>query len=575
MTRASAVAQEVLDRANQWLSSCFDEETRQTVQTWIQNDPNELEEGFWKDLEFGTGGMRGIMGVGSARMNTYTVQKATQGLCNWLIARNPGKALKSVIAFDSRHQSQKFALDAARVFAANKIEVWVFPDLRPTPMLSFAVRHLQADCGIMITASHNPPQYNGFKVYNHEGCQVYTPDDKEIVQAVENTHYEQIQTSYLSDPAIHTLDSTIDDAFFQAISSQRRLKRLEPKLGSHLRIIYSSLHGTGITLVPSALASWGFKDVTNVDAQAKPNGNFPSVAAPNPEDPSAMEMGVQQMLAQQADLLLANDPDADRLGVAVIHQQRSRLLNGQEIAILLTDFLLRHSDPGASPQPAVIKSLVTTNLIRHMCKRHGIACFDVLPGFKFVGRLIAQWQKRSSYQFLFGAEESHGYLAGFHARDKDGVVSACLIAELALECKLEKKTLIDRLEEIYAEYGYYGHRLVNLAQTDTPEGRHIMNEQMKSLRLHAPQTLAGIPLTHSVDLNQTDKVLEPLVMSNVLIWTLADQTEVIIRPSGTEPKIKVYISCSSPLNEEPLSQIMHETSKRLDLIDEAVRKLFS
>lgn len=575
MTRASAFSQEVLDRANQWLSSYFDEETRQTVQQWIKNDPSELEEGFWKDLEFGTGGMRGVMGVGSARMNTYTVQKATQGLCNWLISRNPGKPLKSVIAFDSRHQSQKFALDAARVFAANKIEVWVFPELRPTPMLSFAVRHLQADCGIMITASHNPPQYNGFKVYNKEGCQVYAPDDKEIVQAVENTRYDQIQTSYLSDPAIHTLDSSIDEAFLQSIATQRKLKRLEPSLGSHLRIVYSSLHGTGITTVPSALSSWGFKDVHIVDAQAKPDGNFPSVVAPNPEDPSAMEMGVQQMLAYQADLLLANDPDADRLGVAVIHDKRRRMLNGQEISVLLTDFLLRHTNPQASPQPAVIKSLVTTNLIRKMCKRHGVGCFDVLPGFKFVGRLIAHWQKQASYQFIFGAEESHGYLAGLHARDKDGVISACLIAELALECKLQDKTLMDRLEEIYTEYGYFGHRLINLSQSDTPEGRSIMDAQMSQLRAHPPQSLAGLTLTHALDLSKASEVKEPLMSSNVLIWTFDNQTEVIIRPSGTEPKIKVYISCVSPSNQTNLAQSIQETSRNLDSIDEAVRKLFS
>jgi phosphomannomutase len=575
MTRSSEISKEVLDRARQWLSNCFDEATRQQVQQWMDYDPVELEEAFWKDLEFGTGGMRGIMGIGSARMNTYTVQKATQGLCNWLKQRYPGKSLKSVIAFDSRHQSQKFALDAARVFAANKIEAWVFPELRPTPMLSFAVRHLQADCGIMITASHNPPEYNGFKVYNHEGCQFYLPDDENIVQSVNHTSYEDIQAGYLSDPLIHMLDASLDEAYLETITRERRLKRMSVELPKSLKIIYSNLHGTGITLVPQALKRWGFNEVQLVDSQSLPDGHFPTVVAPNPEDPAAMELGVQMMLAQKADLLLANDPDADRLGAAVIDEHKSRLLNGQEMAILLTDFLLRHNNPSQSPQPAIVKSLVTSNLIQKMCRRHGVACFDVLPGFKFIGRLMARWQKQQHYRFLLGAEESHGYLSGLHARDKDGVISACLLCELALECKLEEKTLVDRLEELYLEYGYSAHRLLNLSQKDTPEGRFIMDTQMKNLRQNPIQTLAGSRLIHTDDLS-LDKVAEPLIPSNVLIWKLEDESEVIIRPSGTEPKIKVYISYQAPVvTKELLKTSMQEAAQRLDRIEEAVRQLFN
>lgn len=575
MARSGEILKEVLERAQQWLSNCFDEATRQRVQQWIDHDTAELEEAFWKDLEFGTGGIRGIMGTGSARMNTYTVQKATQGLCDWLKKKHPEKPLKSVIAFDSRHQSQKFALDAARVFAANKIEVWVFPELRPTPMLSFAVRHLEADCGIMITASHNPPQYNGFKVYNSEGCQFYLPEDSEIVQSVSHTSYEQIQASYLSDSFIRTLDAAIDEAYLKAISKEKRLKHLQNKDASSLHIVYSNLHGTGITLVPQALEQWGFSNLHLVDSQSLPDGDFPTVAAPNPEDPSAMELGLQQMLALKADLLLATDPDADRLGAAVIHDQKARLLNGQEIALLLTDFLLRYSDPSSSPQLAVIKSLVTSSLIEKLCKRHSVACFNVLPGFKFIGRLIAYWQKHRDYQFLLGAEESHGYLTGLHARDKDGIISACLLAELASECKSQNKTLIHRLEEIYLEYGYCAHRLLNLSQKDTPEGRAIMDDQMKKLRAHPPHEIAQSKVLNAVDL-ASDKVKEPLVKSNVLIWTLEDQSEIIIRPSGTEPKIKIYISYQAKkVTQEALGTSMQEAGKRLDQLEEAIRHLFS
>lgn len=574
MTYSGDVSNDVMNRANQWLSNYFDPETRQIVQSWIRKDPNELEEAFWKDLEFGTGGMRGLMGTGSARMNTYTVQKATQGLCNWLKNKFPDQPLKSVIAFDSRHQSQKFALDAARVFAANKIDVWIFPELRPVPMLSFAIRHLNAHCGIMITASHNPSQYNGFKAYNQEGCQFYTPDDAEIVKAVEEISYESIQTAQLSDPFIHTIDTEIDNDYFKAIAPQRRLKKLETQNGKGIHIVYSSLHGAGITLTPNALLSWGFKEVDIVNAQAKPDGNFPSVITPNPEDPSAMEMGIQQMLGKQADLLLANDPDSDRLGVAVIHEHKSRLLNGQEIAVLLTDFLVRHTDSSTTPPKAVIKSMVTSNLIREICKNHGIACFNVPTGFKFVGRLMAHWEKSGAYQFLLGAEESHGYLAGIHARDKDGVIAACLISELALECKLKNKTLVDRLEEIYKEYGYYGHRLLNLSQPDTPEGSHIMASMMTQLKQTPPEEISGLRVINKIDLNNPNDVQEPMVKSNTLIWTLENETEIIVRPSGTEPKIKVYISTSQRLENDSLLICMQKANRRLDVLEESVRKLF-
>jgi phosphomannomutase len=535
----------IYERAQAWLQDPFDLQTKQMVQDWIDHDPGELKEGFWKDLEFGTGGMRGIMGVGSSRMNKYTIQKATQGLCNWLKERanqKNTKKISAVIAYDSRHHSQEFAKEAACVFAANDVEVFFFKHLRPTPMLSFAVRHLEASCGIMITASHNPSIYNGFKVYSDEGCQVYAPDDQEIVRHVEQCDYTMIQKSEFDHPLIHHLDEAIDQDYLQAIARFQQIPALSSSFANQLKIVYTGIHGTGITLAPQALYQWGFSQVHIVDEQSQPDGNFPTVTAPNPEDQSAMELGIQQLLAHGADILLANDPDADRLGVGIHFEGKCRLLTGQEISILLADHMMRFCS--LNGDEAVIKSVVTSDLLHRLCNSYKVRCFDVLPGFKFIGRLIQKWSfDNSPYQFIFGAEESHGYLVGNYARDKDGIIAACLMAEAALQAKSEGLTLIDRLQHIYQQHGYYSHSLINLVEEDTMQGQERIAQSMSKFRFQPPLELAGFTLSSIQDLLKEAE--EPLTPANLIIWKFGDMISMIIRPSGTEPKIKIYINILS------------------------------
>lgn len=562
-SRAETIDDSILQRAKAWLHTPFDPQTSDIVHRWIEQDPYELKDAFWKDLEFGTGGMRGVMGVGSNRMNIYTIRRATQGLCNWLNAHK-NKPLKAVLAYDSRHHSKEFALEASKVFAANGITTYIFAHLRPTPVLSFAIRHLGADCGVMITASHNPPIYNGFKAYNSQGCQFYSPNDKSIISYVNECPFDIVKVASIDDPLIHILDESIDEAFLQAISLQQQTPDINQHAGKGLKIVYTNLHGTGGTMAIKALKKWGFCSVHEVLDQAQPDGNFSTVAAPNPEDASAMDLGVQQLLAQNGDLLLANDPDADRIGVAVNAANKSRLLSGQEIAILLCDHMLEHYVPQGAAQAAVIKSLVTSDLLHLLCNERKVKCFDVLPGFKYVGRLIRQWQDNHAYRFLFGAEESHGYLAGLHARDKDGIVALCLMAEAALKYKLQNLTLVDRLEQIYQKHGRYTHKLMTISQSESSQGYQKMQAIMKKLRQCPPKELAGFTVERIYDLLEDAE--EPLAPSDVLVWYLKPQASVIIRPSGTEPKIKVYLNLTS----EPSASDYNLT---LSLIEHSLKQL--
>lgn len=556
---------ESMKRAKVWQKEPFDEATCKQVEQWIENEPSEVMEAFWKELEFGTGGMRGIMGIGSSRMNVYTVVKAAQGLGNWLKKKNPAKNLRVVIAFDSRHNSQKFAQECARVLAEMEIEVHLFKHLRPTPMLSFAVRELGADGGIMITASHNPPQYNGFKAYNSQGCQFYSPDDKEIVAEAAKIDYKDLIMTSKESRRIHLINETFDSSYLKAISSLALCKKVNTSHGEELSIVYTSLHGTGVTLAPLALQSWGFSKVFCVETQCLPNGDFPTVAAPNPEDASALELGQQLLLARSADILIANDPDADRMGVCVRQGARSKILSGQEIAILLADHLLKNSNLQVEPPLAIVKSLVTSPLIAEMAKRYKVACFNVLTGFKYIGRLINLWQGNREHQFLFGAEESLGYLAGTHARDKDGIVAACLISEAALCCKRQGITLADRLEEIYSELGRYCHKLINLTRSDSIEGREEIEKIMQTLRCFPPKTVGRWQVKSIVDLKR-DPACEPLQKADLLLWNLEPKAQVIIRPSGTEPKVKVYIDLHSHQDAQSAASELRE-------LTEAVRTL--
>ncbi|VHO02068.1 phospho-sugar mutase [Candidatus Rhabdochlamydia sp. T3358] len=546
-----AIPADIQKRAEAWLNSPFDPDTQNQVRLLMQK-PQELIDAFFCDLSFGTGGMRGLMGVGTNRLNIYTIQRATQGLANYLNQQK--KTGKVVIGFDSRHHSKEFAEEAAKVLAANQIQVFLINELRPTPYISFACRFMQADAAIMITASHNPAQYNGYKVYWSDGGQVVPPHDTGIMQEVEKiSQPSQIHLSNLSNPVIQQIGNSLDQPYLQAIAPLQVFPEQDHQTGKDLKITYTSLHGTGSTIVPQALTQWGFDQIYLVKQQCQPDGSFPTVAFPNPEYKETFTMGLKYMLDTKSDLLIATDPDADRIGIAVLHHNKPTLLDGNQVAAICADYLcevlsLEHKMPARA---AIVTTIVSTQLLKSIAKRHKIAYREVLTGFKYIGELIHKWEKsQESYHFLFGAEESYGYLIGTHARDKDAIVMSCLIAEIALYAKRQNQTLQDRLEKIYQTYGLFQEKQFSMDFAPGKEGMEKIEEIMQHLRQNPLKTIAGIDVLYIEDYQKRIRfTLEPkkeealeLPSSNVLVFGLKDQSRLIIRPSGTEPKIKIYLS---------------------------------
>lgn len=542
---------DIQKRAEAWLNSPFDPDTQNQVRLLMQK-PQELIDAFFCDLSFGTGGMRGLMGVGTNRLNIYTIQRATQGLANYLNQQK--KTGKVVIGFDSRHHSKEFAEEAAKVLAANQIQVFLINELRPTPYISFACRFIQADAAIMITASHNPAQYNGYKVYWSDGGQVVSPHDTGIMQEVEKiTQPSQIHLSNLSNPVIQQIGNSLDQPYLQAIAPLQIFPEQDHQTGKNLKITYTSLHGTGSTIVPQALTKWGFDQIYLVEQQCQPDGAFPTVAFPNPEYKETFTMGLKYMLDTKSDLLIATDPDADRIGIAILHHKKPILLDGNQIAAICADYLcealsIEHKMPARA---AIVTTIVSTQLIKRIAKRHQIAYREVLTGFKYIGELIHKWEKsQESYHFLFGAEESYGYLIGTHARDKDAIVMSCLIAEIALYAKRQNQTLQDRLEKIYQTYGLFQEKQFSMDFAPGKEGREKIDKTMQHLRQKPLKAIAGIDVLYIEDYQKRIRfTLDPkeeealdLPYSNVLVFGLKDQSRLIIRPSGTEPKIKIYLS---------------------------------
>lgn len=546
---------ELLDPATQnrvstWLKGNFDKETKEEIHK-LQADPKALRDAFYADLAFGTGGLRGLMGVGSNRMNIYTVRRATLGLANYLKKSVSHTKPKVAIGFDSRYHSEVFAKEAAKVLARQDIEVYLLETLRPTPYVSFACRYLHCNAAVMITASHNPAAYNGYKVYWADGAQIVPPHDKGImdeVLAIQN--YDEIPVSSPTSPLIHVVDDSLDKEYIKAIRPLQQRQEQNKAEGAKLRIVYSSLHGTGITIAPQALQDWGFSSVLFVDEQCKPDGAFPTVSFPNPEYPETLSLGIKKLQNTASDLLLVTDPDADRLGVVVMHKGKPVTLNGNETASICASYLssaLKEKGKLSKDQ-AIVTTIVSTELLPTMCKSMGVHCVEVLTGFKYIGEKIHEWEEqKEGLKFLFGAEESYGYLVGTHARDKDAIVSCCLIAEIALYAKLQGKTLIDLLYDLYREYGVFREAQYSIDFPPGKDGMDTMKQMMKKLRDHPLEGLLGAKTLMREDYLSQERTLGngktekiDLPISDVLLYRFEDGSKVVIRPSGTEPKLKIY-----------------------------------
>lgn len=535
-----------------WLKGSYDQDTKNEIIRLVNENPQALKEAFYTTLSFGTGGLRGIMGIGSNRMNIYTIKTATQGLANY-INKQPldNKDKKVFISFDSRNHSKEFAVEAAKVLTANQIKVYLFNELRPVPLVSFGIRFKGCIAGIMITASHNPKEYNGYKVYWNDGAQVLPPHDKGIIEEVNNiSNPEEIKTTDIPNRYLEIIYDEVDLAYLSAVKKLQFNPSINQTEGDKLKIIYTSLYGAGITMVPKLLIDWGFTNLHFVEEQIKPNGNFPTTPRPNPEEKEALELGIKKLLEEKADLLIATDPDSDRMGVVSKNGDGYYIFNGNEIASICLEYIcstltaLKKMPANA----AFVKTIVTTELFSKISAHYKHPCFNVLTGFKYIGELIRNWEQSSApYQYIYGGEESFGTLLGTHARDKDAVIAAALISEVALSLKLQNKTLLDFLKEIYKKYGVFREQLLSLT-FEGSQGVLKMKEIMNRLRTTPPSHFAGVPITQIDDIqrslttffpSKTEKAIH-LPQSDVLVFWLKDGSRLIIRPSGTEPKIKLY-----------------------------------
>ena len=548
---------DVRQRARVWLGSSFDEETRTEVKRLLDKDEKELVESFYRDLEFGTGGLRGIMGVGTNRMNIYTVGMATQGMSNYIKKQFSGKAgIKVVVGHDSRNNSRLFAETTAKIFTANGFRVFLFESLRPTPELSFAIRHLGAQSGVMITASHNPKEYNGYKVYWNDGGQVIAPHDRNIIDEVQKiTSPEEILFKG-NESMIEIIGKEIDEIYTDKIKDLS----VNPEIiarQSDLRIVYTPIHGSGVALVPMALKKMGFRNIHNIPEQDITDGNFPTVKSPNPEEPAAMELAIKKAREIDADLVMATDPDADRVGIAVKDQEgKISLLNGNQTASLLIYYLLNawSSKGKLKGSEYICKTIVTTDLLNKMADKFGVKHFDVLTGFKYIADIIKR--NEGVLKFIGGGEESYGYLEGDFVRDKDAVMSCSLIAEVTAWAKDQGKSLFDILIDIYLEYGFYKESLISVVRKGK-EGVEEIGRMMENYRRNPPVSLDGSGLVMASDYQSSmsydrlsgNETMIGLPTSNVLQFFFEDGTKISIRPSGTEPKIKFYFSVNEKLRD--------------------------
>ncbi|MCR5886737.1 phospho-sugar mutase [Hymenobacter sp. J193] len=550
-----ALSTDLQQKINTWLTGNYDADTKANIRQLLDSDQEEaLSDAFYRNLEFGTGGLRGIMGAGSNRMNRYTLGMATQGLSNYLVQQFPGQEIKVAVAHDSRNNSAEFARIAADIFSANGITVYLFEALRPTPELSFAIRHLGCQSGCVVTASHNPKEYNGFKVYWNDGAQVVSPHDKNIITEV-NAIQSVDDVRFQADASRVQLIGAELDAAYLAKVKELSINPEAIRRQHDLKIVYTPLHGTGITLVPQALAQLGFSNVHIVEAQATPDGNFPTVLSPNPEEKVAMQLALDQAKALDADLVLATDPDSDRVGMAVKDNHGEWVLvNGNQTAALLTHYLLsaRARAGKMTEQDFIVYTIVTSDVLGDIARRHGVKAYQTLTGFKYIAGIIRELEGRETY--IGGGEESYGYMIGDFVRDKDAISACALIAEMAAVAKDQGHTLYQEMQRMYATYGLYKEHLISLTKKGQ-RGAEEIQEMMRDLRANPPRTIAGLAVTELRDYGQgvirnlhTGQELPTgLESSNVLQFILEDGSKISARPSGTEPKIKFYFSVKQPL----------------------------
>ncbi len=547
-----------LEKAKLWLTDTFDEETQKTIQEWIDTNSDELEDSFYKELEFGTGGMRGIMGVGTNRLNKYTLGQATQGLANYLHQQFPNQEtedstksemsqIKVAIAYDVRHNSKEFGKMCADVLTANGIKVLLFKEHRPTPELSFTVRDKKCNAGIVLTASHNPPEYNGYKVYWNDGAQIVPPDDENIIKEVYSVKFNEIKFNG-NDDLIEWVGPEQDDVYIDACMENSLYQNIGR---DNLNIVFTSIHGTTYTTVPQALAKAGFKKVDLVKEQMIPSGNFPTVASPNPEEPAALEMAMDLARITNGDIVLGTDPDGDRLGIAVRNLDgEMQLLNGNQTNTILTYYILDQWKKAGkiTGKEFIGSTIVTSDIFYDIAEKFGVECKVGLTGFKWIGKMIRDFEGKE--KFICGGEESFGFMTGDFVRDKDSCGSILLACEIAAWCKANDTTMFEYMTEIYKDLGLYYEGLINVVRKGRTGAEEII-QMMKDFRENPPKEIAGSKVIKVKDyqeqtsLNLMDNqksVMDEIPKSNVLIYYTEDGTKVCVRPSGTEPKIKFYVS---------------------------------
>ena len=566
--------EKILDDAKKWLSSTFDAETTKEVQQLIDTNADDLADRFYKNMEFGTGGMRGIMGAGTNRINKYTLGKATQGLSNYLQQSFPNKQLKVAIAYDCRHNSKEFSKLVADVFSANNIQVFLFEDLRPTPELSFAVNHLGCDAGIVLTASHNPPEYNGYKVYWNDGGQIVPPHDSKIIDEVNTLDFSEINFN-ANESLISTVGAEIDEVFWEASIKNGTF---DVKGREDLKIVFTSLHGTSITLIPEVLKRAGYTNVHIVEEQAIPDGDFPTVKSPNPEEPEALQMAVDLANKVNADIVIGTDPDSDRLGIAVRDLDGNmKLMNGNQSMSLMTDFLINQwkKNNKLNNNPFIGSTIVSTSLVNEIAASYGVETKVGLTGFKWIAKMIEDFPTQD---FIGGGEESFGYMVGDFVRDKDAVTSTLLACEIAADAKANGSSFYNELLDLYTKHNIYKEHLIAIVKKGM-DGAEQIKQIMIDLRNNPFKEIDGSNVEFLCDYQSSiqrnlitgEETVMDIPKSNVLIYHTEDGTKIAARPSGTEPKIKFYFSVKTNLDSIEMAK---ETEAALDTkIERIIREL--
>ncbi|SHI47869.1 phospho-sugar mutase [Flavobacterium haoranii] len=547
------IEKHILEKVNEWLTPVFDEKTQENIKEMMTSSPKELEDSFYKNLEFGTGGMRGVMGVGTNRINKYTLGKNTQGLSNYMKKVFAGEELKVAIAYDCRHNSNTLAKVVADVFSANGIKVFLFSELRPTPELSFTVRYLNCHAGIVLTASHNPPEYNGYKVYWQDGGQLVPPQDAEIIQEIENLQYSDINFE-ANESLIEYIDTKIDQAFWKSTVENASFNTPQ-EAKDNLKIVYTPLHGTSVKAIPNVLDLAGYNDVNIVEEQREPNGNFPTVKSPNPEEPEALTMALALANKINADIVVGTDPDSDRLGVAVRDLEGNmKLLNGNQTMVVMTAFLLEQWKRAGkiTGKQFIGSTIVSTPLMLDLAEAYGVECKVGLTGFKWIAKFIKDFPE---LEFIGGGEESFGYMVGDKVRDKDAVAAILLVCEIAAQAKASGSSLYQELINLSVDFGLYKEHLISITKKGI-EGANEIKQMMIDLRENPLKEIAGervvciedYQTSKGKDFMNNDEFDITIPKSNVLIYYLEDGSKICARPSGTEPKIKFYFSVHAQLD---------------------------